>query len=98
MMMENVEKMIEMYKPSTDIFDETADDEMNIYKEAVQILPPADKIIFLLYTEKQSLRAVAKVLGVSHTIVAKEIKKIRQKIKEYVIQTYPNKNLRIYDI
>ena len=45
--MENVEKMIEMYKPSTDIFDETADDEMNIYKEAVQILPPADKIIFL---------------------------------------------------
>lgn len=88
--MESVEKMIEQYQPTTDIFDEATDDEMNIYKEAVHKLPPADKIIFLLYAEHQSLRIVAKELGVSHTIIFKEIKKIRLKIKEYINKHYPN--------
>lgn len=92
MMMMNVQMMINTYKPKDDIFDNDIDDAIEIYKESVMALPAAERIIFLMYCEKQSLREVGKELGVSHTIVFKEIKKIRGMIKDYVLTHYPNNN------
>ena len=89
--MMNVQKMINEYKPTGDIFDDV-DDAIEIYKESVMALPAAERIIFLMYCEKQSLREVAKELGVSHTIIFKEVKKIRGMIKNYVLSNYPNNN------
>lgn len=91
-MMMNVQKMINEYKPTGDIFDDDVDDAIEIYKESVMALPAAERIIFLMYCEKQSLREVAKELGVSHTIIFKEVKKIRGMIKDYVLNNYPNNN------
>ena len=62
-----------------DIFDE--DDNRLIYaKQAIKQLSQSDYIIILLYAELGSLRKVGKELGISHTIVYQEIKRIREEI------------------
>lgn len=62
-----------------DIFDE--DDNRLIYtKQAIKQLSQSDYIIILLYAELGSLRKVGKELGISHTIIYKEIKRIREEI------------------
>lgn len=45
-------------------------------------LTPADRTIFILYTELQSFRELGKMLGVSHTTAANEVKRIRKIILE----------------
>lgn len=70
---------MEDYKPNYDIFCE--DDELiTDIKKAVQNLPDADRIIFIIYAETGSLREVGKRLGVSHTTVYKCVKEIKKKI------------------
>lgn len=62
-----------------DIFDE--DDNRLIYaKQAIKQLSKTDYIIILLYAELGSLRKVGKELNISHTIIYKEIKRIREEI------------------
>lgn len=62
-----------------DIFDD--DDNRLIYaKQAIKQLSKSDYIIILLYAELGSLRKVGKELGISHTIIYKEIKRIRQEL------------------
>jgi transcriptional regulator of aromatic amino acid metabolism len=93
-MIEDVQKMIKDYEPpQVNIFTEE-DEEMIMLKQAVQALPPADKIIFLLYAEYGSLRQVAKELGgISHTTIYKQIKIIKNEIKEWCNEHYPNNNI-----
>lgn len=91
MMKMNVNVLIEEYKPNEDIFDGDSED-VRIIKEAVAELPPADKIIFLLYAEMGSLRMVGKKIGVSHTIVYKQIKLIRLALLNWIKSHYPNNN------
>lgn len=87
----NIEEIMSEYLPNYNI---DGDDEyMMIYKEAVLNLPPADRIIFLLYSEFASYRRVGKILGVSHTIVYQQMKLIRQQIKEWVKLKYPNNDV-----
>lgn len=77
--MNNIKELMDDYKPDYSIWSE--DDElMTKLKTAVQRLPDADRIIFILYCESGSLREVGKKLGVSHTTVYKEIKKIKKRI------------------
>lgn len=77
------------YEINDDIFNE--EDEMVIYiKKALNLIQPADKIIMLLYSELQSLRKVGKQLGVSHTIVYREIKRIRKEIIEIIAKLQKN--------
>lgn len=85
----DVQKMIKQYQPNIDIFSGDTED-MIILKNAVLSLPPADKIIFLLYAETGSLRKVGVILGVSHTICYREIKRIRAMIYEWIDNHYPN--------
>lgn len=62
-----------------DIFSSFDDDFRNI-AIATKQLPLPDYIILLLYAHFQSQRKVGKILGVSHSIVGKELKRIRQEI------------------
>lgn len=77
--MNNIKELINEYKPNYDIFCDD-DEQMTAIKEAVQNLPDADRIIFILYCESGSLREVGKMLGVSHTTVYKTIKQIKKQI------------------
>lgn len=78
------------YEPSYSIWRED-DEDMTILKEGVMSLPPADRIIFLIYCEKQSLRDTGKELGVSHTVVYKQIKMIRGMLRDWIGTHYPNR-------
>lgn len=62
-----------------DIFS-SFDDEFRNIAIATKQLPLPDYIILLLYAHFQSQRKVGKILGVSHSIVGKELKRIRQEI------------------
>lgn len=84
--------MIEDYKPNDDLFSEE-DSEITMLKHAVEKLNPADKIIFLMYCEIGSLRKVGKELGVSAGTIFKEIRRIKELIKEWCNNNYPNNNL-----
>jgi transcriptional regulator of aromatic amino acid metabolism len=85
----DIQMMIKEYEPDISLF--TEDDEtMIILKQAVQALPPADKIIFLLYAEYGSLRQVGKELSVSHTTIYKQINLIKEQIKGWCEEHYPN--------
>lgn len=77
-----MELMID-YDVNEDIFSEE-EEYMYQLKKALNALPPADKIIMLLYCENGSLRETGKELGVSHTIVYKQIQKIRQQMYDYI--------------
>ena len=87
----NIKEVIDEYKPDDDIMSND-DEEMRILKESVMNLPTANRIIFLLYSELASYRKVAKKLGVSHTIIYKQIKKIREDIREWIVLHYPMNN------
>ena len=64
-------------------FDMMADDlETQKAKWALQQLEIPDRIIFELYCEYQSSRKVGAILGVTHNIVLREVRRIRQQIIE----------------
>lgn len=88
----DLKMMIKDYEPDDSIF---SDEEPNIImlKKAIQNLNPADKIILLLYAEYGSLRKTAKELNVSHTTIFKQINLIKEQIKEYCNNKYPNNNM-----
>lgn len=44
-------------------------------------LPPADRIIMLIYAESQSLRKTATILGVSYATIRKTVNEIRENLK-----------------
>lgn len=57
------------------------EDEMDFLKEKVRRLPEVDKRVLILYAHFNSLRKVAKILGVSHQTIKYKISDIRKKIK-----------------
>ena len=56
------------------------DDKVREIKYALTKLPLADKIIFCLQTDIQSVRKVGEILGVSYTTVFNEFKRIKNEI------------------
>lgn len=74
-------KMImEEYLPNPD----KDDDDMLLFKEAVQCLNTSDRIIFLIYTDVASEQKVADLLGVSRTPVHSLIVRCRDYINNYI--------------
>lgn len=67
------------YKFDDDVMCED-DDRVRDIKYALTKLPEADRVIFILQTDIQSQRKVGDILGVSHTAIGKECKRIREKI------------------
>ena len=91
--MMEIQKMSKMYLTiDSDILSGDTED-MRIYKECISALQPADRVIFLMYADSGSLRKVGDELGVSHTTIYKQIKKIRRDIYKYAIENYPNNNV-----
>lgn len=64
--------------PDETIFNKD-DYKINHLKHILYNMPEDDKSLLLLYIELGNLRDVAKILNVSHTLVFKEINKIRNK-------------------
>ena len=74
-----IQKIENEYKPDETIFNHD-DDDMTLLKKTLMSLKESDRIIMFLYAETQSLREVGKMLGVSHTIIYKEIKRIKKEM------------------
>lgn len=67
------------YLPDRSIF--TTDGErVARLKQALTRLSQADRTIVILYAETASLRAVAKMLNVSHTTIRTELQRIRSEL------------------
>ena len=76
-MLNNINKVWDEYKPDNSRWREDSDDVLML-KEAVSNLSDADRIIFVMYAEYGSLRKVGKQLGVSHSIIYKNIMRIKK--------------------
>lgn len=61
------------------------DDRSRIVKYIInRVLPPADKVIIILYFELHSYRKLGEKMGLSHMSVAREVRRIKADIlKEY---------------
>lgn len=71
----------DMYKPSDDIFCEDSEKFRRLKHLIYNKLSETERRIILAYTELGNLRDTAKLFRVSTTTIYKEIKKIREKIK-----------------
>lgn len=89
-----IQKIENEYKPDETIFN-TDDDDMTLLKKTLMSLKESDRIIMLLYAETQSLREVGKMLGVSHTIIYKEIKRIKKEMYD-IFKLNCNNNNSVY--
>lgn len=83
MIVENLQRVMEDYEPDETIWREYSDDILNI-KQAMDSLSDADRIIFALYCEYGSLRKVGKKLGVSHSIIYKNVRRIKLQMLEWL--------------
>lgn len=63
-----------------DMFAKDGEDVLQA-KRIMRRLPPAERNIMIIYAETGSLRETARMLGCSHQTIAKEIRRIREKIK-----------------
>lgn len=76
MIVENLKRVMEDYVPDESIWREYDDTTLWI-KRAMNSLEDSDRIIFMLYCEYGSLRKVGKRLGCSHSIIYKNIRRIK---------------------
>ena len=62
----------------------TDNEDVYNFKQAIQSLQKSDQIIFCLYTELESERKVAELLGVSRSPIHKLLVDIRKQITDYL--------------
>ena len=89
-------EMMNELLPSDDIMTDD-EDWMIQLKTALDSLNPADKIIMLMYIQCGSLRDVANELNVSHTIIYKQIRKIKKQMYDYIKINYIGNNSVLLD-
>ena len=82
---------MEDYEPDESIWREY-DDTVLWLKRALGELSDADRIIFVLYCEYGSLRKVGRILGVSHSIIYKNISRIKQQMYDYIKSNFDDDN------
>lgn len=75
----NIDDLLNEYEIDYDMFTNTDDRLLSIYPKW-EALNRADKTIIILYAEYRSYREVGKILGISHTTIARTITNIRNKI------------------
>lgn len=68
----------------TDIFNEDSDIYRKLIKVINERLTAAERIIIYMYSELQSIRQVGYMLGVSQSTAYNELKRIKNKIKEWL--------------
>lgn len=92
MIVKNLNRVLEDYKADYSIWREDDDDMMNL-KQAIDSLSESDRIIFVLYAEYGSLRKVGKQLGVSHSIIYKNVRRIKLQMLEWIKNNTNNEEL-----
>lgn len=75
----NIDDLLAEYEIDYSMFTEMDDRLLSIYPKW-EALNRADKTIIILYAEYRSYREVGKILGISHTTIARTITNIRNKI------------------
>ncbi len=74
------------------------EDEFIIWlKKAFNSLEESERYIILLYSHLASLRETGKVLGISHTIIRKEITRLRLKMYAYIKDNSNSDNRMLLD-
>lgn len=96
MILNNINKVLNEYKPDESIWREYNED-MLLLKQAMNNLSDADRVIFVLYCEYGSLRKVGKKLGVSHSIIYKNITRIKREMYEYIKLNCNSSNSGLYN-
>lgn len=61
--------------------------------QVLDSLSPSDRMMFIMYCEVGSCRAVAREIGVSHSKVTNDLKEIKKRLKTEI-----QKNIELYDI
>lgn len=92
MIVKNINRVLEDYKADYTIWREDDDDMMNL-KQAIDSLSESDRIIFVLYCEFGSLRKVGKQLGVSHSIIYKNVRRIKLQMLQWIKDNTDNEEL-----
>ena len=92
MIVKNLNRVLEDYKADYSIWREDDDDMMNL-KQAIDSLSESDRIIFVLYAEYGSLRKVGKQLGVSHSIIYKNVRRIKLQMLDWIKENTNNEEL-----
>ena len=75
----NIEELLNEYDLDYSLFTNMDDRLLSIYPKWLK-LSKADKTVIILYAELQSYREVGKILGISHTTIARFIKQIRERL------------------
>lgn len=70
------------YDQVTEFWDEEGDERVWGIKRALSQLDVSERLIFVLYLETQSERELGQLLGCSRTPVSRELKRIKNKIRE----------------
>jgi DNA-directed RNA polymerase specialized sigma24 family protein len=60
------------------------DDRTLAIKRVLRKLPAHEQILFILYTEVESYRQLAKLFGVSRTTILNKVKEIKDKIRRQI--------------
>ena len=76
-----LKRIMKDYEFSHDMM--TEEDERSAKsKAALSLLPQADRIIFTLFADIGSAKKVADIIGISQTLMYRELKRIRAEIKK----------------
>lgn len=67
------------YRFDPSIFNEEPERVARV-KEVIEELPPADRVIILMYADCGSVRKLAGKLGFSHTRIAQEVRRIKKNV------------------
>lgn len=66
------------------------DDRVRRIKKAISKLSDPDRIIWCLYMDTGASRKVGAILGVSHSTVLKEVKRIKEQIRLLILEDNDN--------
>jgi len=80
----NIYEVMEEYAPDYSIFDEDSDEIRRIKRVIFNELSETERRIILSYAQLGNIRDTAKLFKVSSTTIYTEIKRIRNKIYEYI--------------
>lgn len=75
----NIDDLLTEYEIDYSMFTNMDDRLLSIYPKWLE-LNKADKTVIILYAEYRSYREVGRILGISHTTIARCISNIRNKI------------------
>lgn len=75
----NIDNLLTEYELDYSLFTNMDDRLLSIYPKWLE-LNKADKTVIILYAEYRSYREVGKILGISHTTIARFIKQIRERL------------------